>query len=49
MYMHDFWNMAEGIAQTHELQNFVKNMAIMSGLLIVAALGTGKFSLDNKR
>ena len=49
IYMHDFWDMAEGIEQAHELQNFVKNMAIMSGLLIVAALGTGKFSLDNKR
>jgi len=49
IYMHDFWDMAEGIEQTHELQNFVKNMAIMSGLLIVAAVGTGKFSLDNKR
>jgi len=49
IYMHDFWDMAEGIEQTHELQNFVKNMAIMSGLLIVAAIGTGKFSLDNKR
>ena len=48
IYMHDFWDMAEGIEQTHELQNFVKNMAIMSGLLIVAAVGTGKFSLDNK-
>ena len=49
IYMHDFWNMAEGIEQAHELQNFVKNMAIMSGLLIMAALGTGKFSLDSRR
>ena len=49
VYMHDFWDMAEGIAQAHEMQNFVKNMAIMSGLLIMAAVGTGKFSLDNKR
>jgi putative oxidoreductase len=48
IYMHDFWDMADGIEQAHELQNFVKNMAIISGLLIVAALGTGKFSLDNK-
>jgi len=49
IFMHDFWTMTEGIEQAHELQNFVKNMAIMSGLLIMAALGTGKFSLDNKR
>ena len=49
IYMHDFWDIADGIEQAHELQNFVKNMAIMAGLLTVAALGTGKFSLDNKR
>ena len=49
IYMHDFWSMAKGMEQAHELQNFIKNLAIMSGLLIVAALGTGKFSLDNKR
>ena len=49
IYMHDFWSMVKGIEQAHELQNFIKNLAIMSGLLIVAALGTGRFSLDNKR
>lgn len=49
IYMHDFWSMAKGMEQAHELQNFIKNIAIMSGLLIVAAQGTGKFSLDNKR
>mgnify|MGYP001261435363 FL=1 len=49
IYMHDFWSMVKGIEQAHELQNFIKNIAIMSGLLIVAALGTGRFSLDNKR
>ncbi len=49
IYMHDFWSMAKGMEQAHELQNFIKNIAIMSGLLIVAGLGTGKFSLDNKR
>ena len=47
IYMHDFWSMAKGMEQAHELQNFIKNIAIMSGLLIVAAQGTGKFSLDN--
>ena len=49
IYMHDFWSMVKGIEQAHELQNFIKNIAIMSALLIVAALGTGRFSLDNKR
>ncbi len=48
--MHDFWTMPAGELQTnHELQNFVKNMAIMAGLLAVAGLGGGAWSLDQKR
>ncbi|TDF35163.1 DoxX family protein [Alteromonadaceae bacterium M269] len=48
IYMHNFWNLPEGGDVAHETQNFVKNMAIMAGLLIVAARGTGRFSLDNR-
>ena len=48
IFMHNFWDMTEAIQQAHETQNFVKNMAIFAGLLIVAALGTGKFSVDNR-
>ena len=36
LFMHDFWSMEEGIQRGHEMQNFVKNMAIMAGLLYVA-------------
>lgn len=36
IFMHNFWAMEEGIQQQHELQNFIKNMAIMAGLLFVA-------------
>lgn len=48
IYMHNFWSMEEGVNRMHEMQNFVKNMAIMAGLLVVAALGTGEFSIDNR-
>jgi putative oxidoreductase len=48
IYMHDFWTMEEGLARNHEMQNFVKNMAIMGGLLIISSLGTGRLSLDNR-
>jgi putative oxidoreductase len=48
VYMHNFWNLPEGSDVAHETQNFVKNMAIMAGLLMVAARGTGNFSLDNR-
>ena len=36
IFMHDFWNMAEGMQQAHEMQNFIKNLAIMAGLMYVA-------------
>jgi putative oxidoreductase len=48
IYMHNFWGMEEGVTRMHEMQNFIKNMAIMAGLLMVVAHGTGKFSLDNR-
>lgn len=48
IYMHSFWNLPEGSNVGHETQNFVKNMAIMAGLLVLAARGTGVFSLDNR-
>jgi len=37
LVMHDFWNLESGIQQAHEMQNFVKNMAIMAGLLVLSA------------
>jgi putative oxidoreductase len=38
IFMHNFWAMEEGLQQGHELQNFVKNMAIMAGLLYMAGV-----------
>ena len=47
--IHDFWNMTpEGLEYSHEVQNFVKNLGIMAGLLVVAGLGAGPWSLDNR-
>ena len=36
VFMHDFWNEYEGTTSAHEMQNFIKNLAIMAGLLFVA-------------
>lgn len=48
--IHNFWALAPGELQTaHELQNFVKNLAIMAGLLGYAGLGAGPWSLDARR
>ena len=36
LYIHDFWNMADNPDQAHETQNFVKNLGIMAGLLVLS-------------
>jgi len=36
IFMHNFWSMEAGLEQAHETQNFIKNLAIMAGLLFVA-------------
>ena len=35
-YIHDFWNMAGNASQAHETQNFVKNLGIFGGLLVLS-------------
>ncbi|PCI72031.1 MAG: hypothetical protein COB38_04745 [Gammaproteobacteria bacterium] len=39
--LHDFWNYS-GIEGAHELQNFVKNLGIMGGLLVLAGFSYNK-------
>ena len=45
-FMHDFWNVYEGGNAAHEMQNFIKNLGIFAGLLILAARGAPRASLD---
>ena len=40
--MHDFWNVPD------QTQNFVKNMGIFAGLLVLAGLGGGGWSIDGR-
>ena len=48
--IHNFWALPPTEVQTaHEMQNFVKNLAIMAGLLGYAGLGAGAWSLDARR
>ncbi|HSV20806.1 MAG TPA: DoxX family protein [Casimicrobiaceae bacterium] len=42
---HDFWN-ATGAAVTGQKVNFMKNLCILGGMLMVFALGPGRYSLD---
>jgi len=46
---HDFWVVEEGMARMNQMQHFMKNLALMGGLLMVAAFGAGRFSLDYLR
>ena len=36
IYIHNFWALTGDPSQAHEIQNFVKNLAIAAGLLILA-------------
>ena len=36
IFIHDFWNLS-GVMQSHEAQNFYKNMGVAAGLLILAS------------
>ena len=35
-FMHNFWALAGDPGQAHEMQNFIKNLAIAAGLLVLA-------------
>ena len=37
VFMHDFWNDYPGGNPQQELQNFIKNLGIFAGLLLLAA------------
>lgn len=46
LFMHDFWHHYEGGVQQHEMQNFIKNLGIFAGLLLLAARGAPRASMD---
>ena len=44
---HHYWTMT-GMEQYANMINFYKNLSIMGGLLLLAAAGPGRYSLDRK-
>jgi putative oxidoreductase len=47
LIFHDFWNEG-GLARQYDLFHFLKNVAIMGGLLAVTSLGPSRYTLDNQ-
>jgi putative oxidoreductase len=45
--LHDFWNYT-GPEGAHEMQNFIKNLGILGGLLVLAAYNFKYFSYFKK-
>jgi putative oxidoreductase len=46
IFAHNFWTM-EGAARAANQIQALKNLAIMGGLLTIAIMGSGRYSLDN--
>jgi putative oxidoreductase len=46
-FFHNFWAMPEAQQMTQQLF-FMKNVAVIGGLLLIAALGTGAWSIDRR-
>lgn len=46
---HDFWNVADAQAAYMQQLFFMKNLAIMGGLALVVAFGSGKFSIKQEK
>ena len=45
-FFHDFWHQPPGPEHTNNMIHFMKNVSIVGGFLILAAVGAGRYSLD---
>lgn len=46
LVFHGFWGVEDPAARAQEQRNFMKNLAIMGGVLMIAGLGSGPLSLQ---
>lgn len=47
LLFHDFWTL-EGAARQTQMINFLKNLSVMGGLLLVVGYGAGRMSVDDR-
>ena len=45
-FFHDFWHYPPGAEHTNNMIHFMKNVSITGGLLMLAGVGAGRYSLD---
>ena len=48
-FFHDFWNFPAGEEQINQMLHAFKNVTIIGGLIVLACVGPGRFSLDRRR
>jgi putative oxidoreductase len=46
--MHNFWAVTDPMMQQMQMVNFMKNISMLGGALIISYWGAGPMSLDNK-
>ncbi|MFZ3324043.1 MAG: DoxX family protein [Usitatibacter sp.] len=46
LVFHDFWNVTDAAQHLNQQINFMKNVSIAGGMLMVFAFGPGQFSVD---
>jgi putative oxidoreductase len=47
--MHNFWAIADPAAAQTQLVNFMKNVSMLGGALLITQFGAGPWSLDARR
>ncbi len=45
-FFHDFWHYPPGAEYTNNMIHFMKNVSMIGGLLMLAGVGAGRYSLD---
>ena len=47
-FFHDFWNLPAGAARVNEMTHALKNLSMIGGLIVLAAAGAGRWSVDGR-